>query len=75
MAVLECCQYICAPIGLDIGGEGPEAIALAIIAEAQAYCMGKPNEPRRLSADHVQRYLATGDAQYYLQTQCSLDTI
>jgi xanthine dehydrogenase accessory factor len=34
-SVSECCQYICAPIGLDIGGEGPEAIALAIIAEAQ----------------------------------------
>jgi xanthine dehydrogenase accessory factor len=74
-SVSECCQYICAPIGLDIGGEGPEAIALAIIAEAQAHCMGKPNEPRRLSADHVQRYLAAGDAQHYLQTQCSLDTI
>jgi xanthine dehydrogenase accessory factor len=74
-SVSECCQYICAPIGLDIGGEGPEAIALAIIAEAQAYCMGKPNEPRRLSAEHVQGYLATGDAQHYLQTQCSLDTL
>jgi xanthine dehydrogenase accessory factor len=74
-SVSECCQYICAPIGLDIGGEGPEAIALAIIAEAHAYCMGKSSEPRRLSADHVQRYLTTGDAQHYLQTQCSLDTI
>jgi xanthine dehydrogenase accessory factor len=39
-SVSECCEYICAPVGLDIGGEGPEAIALAIIAEAQAYCMG-----------------------------------
>jgi xanthine dehydrogenase accessory factor len=74
-SVSECCHYICAPIGLDIGGEGPEAIALAIIAEAQAYCMGKPNERRRLSADHVQRYLATGDSQHYLQTRCSLDNI
>ncbi|HEV2709493.1 MAG TPA: XdhC family protein [Edaphobacter sp.] len=74
-SVSECCQYICAPIGLNIGGEGPEAIALSIIAEAQAYCMARPSEPRGLSADHVQRYLATGDAQHYLQNQCSLDTI
>ncbi len=74
-SVSECCQHICAPVGLDIGGEGPEAIALAIIAEAQAYCMGKPNGPRRLSADQVQGYLATADSQRYLQTQCSLDTI
>src|ERR1700733_252145 len=74
-SVSECCEFICAPVGLDIGGEGPEAIALAIIAEAQACCMGKLNESRRLSAEHVQRYLATGDSQRYLQTQCGLDTI
>jgi len=74
-SVSECCEYICAPVGLDIGGEGSEAIALAIISEAQAYCMGKRNESRRLSADHVQRYLSTGDSQRYLQNQCSLDTV
>jgi xanthine dehydrogenase accessory factor len=74
-SVSECCRYVCAPVGLNIGGEGPEAIALAIVAEAQAYCMGKSNEPRRLSADHVQRYLATVDARRYVQSQCSLDTI
>jgi xanthine dehydrogenase accessory factor len=74
-SVSECCEYICAPVGLDIGGEGPEAIALAIMAEAQACCMGKRNESRSLSAEHVQRYLATSDSRHYLQTQCSLDTI
>ncbi len=74
-SVSECCQYVCAPIGLNIGGEGPEAIALAILAEAQAYCMGKRNESRRLSADHVERYLATGDSRHYQRNQCGLDTV
>jgi xanthine dehydrogenase accessory factor len=74
-SVPECCENICAPVGLDIGGEGPEAIALAIIAEAQACCMGKRNDSRKLSAEHVQRYLASSDSQHFLQTQCSLDAI
>lgn len=30
-----------APAGLDLGGEGPEAIALALIAEVQAYAAGR----------------------------------
>ncbi|MAE95964.1 MAG: xanthine dehydrogenase [Deltaproteobacteria bacterium] len=31
-----------APAGLDIGGEGPEAIAVALIAEVQAVAEGRP---------------------------------
>jgi xanthine/CO dehydrogenase XdhC/CoxF family maturation factor len=75
LSVSECCELICAPVGLDIGGEGPEAIALAILAEAQACCMGKGNESRKLSAERVQRYLATCDPQSYTHTQCALDAI
>jgi xanthine dehydrogenase accessory factor len=75
MSVSECCELIRAPVGLDIGGEGPEAIALAILAEAQACCMGKGNESGKLSAEHVQRYLAASDVQPYIQTQCGLDTV
>jgi xanthine/CO dehydrogenase XdhC/CoxF family maturation factor len=74
LPVSECCEQICAPVGLDIGGEGPEAIALAIIAEAQAWCTGKPNESRKLTAEHVQRYLATCDPRSYVQAQCGLTT-
>jgi xanthine/CO dehydrogenase XdhC/CoxF family maturation factor len=74
LSISECCAHICAPVGLDIGGEGPEAIALAIIAEAQACCLGKANESRKLAADNVQRYLATGDAHNYAQIQCALDS-
>ncbi len=39
--VAGCCERIYAPVGLDLGGDGPEAIALAVIAEIQACCMGK----------------------------------
>ena len=39
--VSQCCDQIYAPVGLNLGGDGPEAIALAVIAEAQACCMGK----------------------------------
>jgi xanthine dehydrogenase accessory factor len=75
MSVAECCDLICAPVGLDLGGEGPEAIALAILAEAQARCMGKGNAPRRLSAERVQQYLSAADVPQYMQTQCGLDTV
>lgn len=37
-----------APVGLDIGAEGPEAVALAVIAEMQAVIAGR--EPRHLRA-------------------------
>jgi xanthine dehydrogenase accessory factor len=74
-SVSECCENICAPVGLNIGGEGAEAIALAILSEAQAYCAGKRNDTRKLSAEHVQRYLANGDAQRYVQAECRIGTI
>jgi xanthine dehydrogenase accessory factor len=73
MPVSECCELICAPVGLDLGGDGPEAIALAIIAEAQACIIGKGDACRKLSSDQVERYRSTSDARCYLQTQCGLD--
>src|ERR1700729_1640734 len=51
--VAECCARIYAPVGLDLGGDGPEAIALAVMAEAQACCMGKIASSRRLSSADV----------------------
>jgi xanthine dehydrogenase accessory factor len=71
--VAECCERIYAPVGLDLGGDGPEAIALAVIAEAQACCMGKLGASRRLSAEDVARYMKEGGASRYLQVQCALD--
>jgi xanthine/CO dehydrogenase XdhC/CoxF family maturation factor len=35
-----------APVGLDIGAEGAQQIALAIVAEVQAFFAGRPGGPR-----------------------------
>ncbi|HEY6413626.1 MAG TPA: XdhC family protein, partial [Edaphobacter sp.] len=71
-SVAECCERIYAPVGLDLGGDGPEAIALAVMAEAQAVCMGKLGASRRLTAEDVARHVSEGGASRYLQAQCAL---
>jgi xanthine dehydrogenase accessory factor len=73
LSIAECCDRIYAPVGLDLGGDGPEAIALAVIAEAQACCMGHLAGSRRLFAADVSRHLADGDVSRYLQAQCALE--
>jgi xanthine dehydrogenase accessory factor len=70
--VTACCERIYAPVGLDLGGDGPEAIALAVIAEAQACCQGKSGASRRLTAEDVAEQIAHGGASRYLQVQCAL---
>lgn len=70
--VAECCELIHAPVGLDLGGDGAEAIALAVIAEVQAFCQGKIGVSRRLTAESVAEQIARGGASQYLQVQCSL---
>jgi xanthine/CO dehydrogenase XdhC/CoxF family maturation factor len=67
------CEQIYAPVGLDLGGDGPEAIALAIIAEIQACCMGKLGASRRLSPADVERHVRDGGGSRYLQTRCAMD--
>jgi xanthine dehydrogenase accessory factor len=74
-SVAECCERLYAPVGLDLGGDGPEAIALAVIAEAQACCMGKLGSSRRLSAEDVARHLQEGGVSRYFQVQCALDEV
>jgi xanthine/CO dehydrogenase XdhC/CoxF family maturation factor len=71
--VAECCERVYAPVGLDLGGDGPETIALAVIAEAQACSMGKLGASRRLSPEDVARHLEEGGASRYLQVRCALD--
>jgi xanthine dehydrogenase accessory factor len=71
--VAACCEQIYAPVGLDLGGDGPEAIALAVIAEVQACCMGKLGVSRRLSPADVERHVREGGGTRYLQAQCALD--
>jgi xanthine/CO dehydrogenase XdhC/CoxF family maturation factor len=72
-SVAECCERVWAPVGLDIGGggDGPEAIALAVVAEVQAWRQGKLGTSRRLTAERVAEQIATGGASRYLQTQCA----
>ncbi len=73
LSISQCCERIYAPVGLDLGGDGPEAIALAVVAEAQACCMGRLAGSRRLSAAGVARHLARGDASRYIPAQCALE--
>lgn len=72
LSVSECCARICAPVGLDLGGDGPEAIALAIMAEVQACCMGRPGGSRRLAPNEVLLQTSRGNVSQYLQAQCAL---
>ncbi len=69
-----CCDRIFAPVGMDLGGDGPEAIALAIVAEVQAVACGRIGGSRRLTADEVARQLEQGGASRYLLAQCALDS-
>jgi xanthine/CO dehydrogenase XdhC/CoxF family maturation factor len=71
--VAECCARIHAPVGLDLGGDGPEAIALAVVAQVQAWVQGRPDAGRRLTAEFVAEQIAQGGASRYLQAQCAVD--
>jgi xanthine/CO dehydrogenase XdhC/CoxF family maturation factor len=68
----ECCDRIHAPVGLDLGGDGAETIALAVIAEVQACCAGKPGASRRLSAEDVVRLARDNGVDRHLQSQCAM---
>jgi len=73
LALEACCARIYAPVGLNLGGDGPEAIALSVIAEVQACCTGGLPSSRRLSVAEVLEQIAQGGASRYLQTQCALN--
>jgi len=67
-----CCERIYAPVGLDLGGDGPEAIALAVISEAHARCMGKLGKSLRLSVEDVASQVERGGGPRYAQSQCAV---
>jgi len=70
--VAECCERVYAPVGLDLGGDGPEAIALAVVAEVQAWVQGRLGASRRFTAEDVAAHVAEGGASRYTQTQCAI---
>jgi xanthine/CO dehydrogenase XdhC/CoxF family maturation factor len=71
LSIEQSCERIWAPVGLDLGGEGPESIALAVMAEVQAVCMGRLGASRRLTPQDVSRYVSEGGAARYLAVQCA----
>jgi len=71
--VESCCERIFAPVGMDLGGDGPEAVALAIVAEVQAIATGRIGGSRRLSAAEIATQIELGGSSKYLQAQCALD--
>jgi xanthine/CO dehydrogenase XdhC/CoxF family maturation factor len=74
-SVAECCERIQAPVGLNLGGDGPEAIALSVISEIQAYRTGKLTDSRKLSLEDVESFVRQGGSMLYQQTRCALNTL
>ena len=70
--VEDCCAALYAPIGLNLGGDGPEAIALAIVAEVQSVCEGEAPERPRLTPGEIASQLEKGGTSRYLSAQCAL---
>ena len=61
-----------APVGLDLGGEGPEAVALAIAAEVQQVLARKNRQVgRRLELAEVESLLDSQTVTTY--SNCALD--
>jgi xanthine/CO dehydrogenase XdhC/CoxF family maturation factor len=68
----QACAGLFAPVGLDLGGDGAESIALSTIAEIQACREGKLGTSRRMTPAVVAEQIAEGGASRYLQTQCAV---
>jgi xanthine/CO dehydrogenase XdhC/CoxF family maturation factor len=71
-SVERACAGLFAPVGLDLGGDGAEAIALAVVAEMHACVEGKLGVSRRMTAEMVEEQIEQGGASRYLQAQCAL---
>lgn len=66
------CERLFSPVGLDLGGDGAEAVALSAIAEVQACVQGKLGHSRRMTPETVAEQVARGGPSLYLQTQCAV---
>lgn len=57
LSLAEACSRLHAPIGLDLGGDGPHAIAIAIIAEIQATLHNRAAAQRGMTSAEVEQHL------------------
>lgn len=65
----QCLRRVHAPIGLDLGGDSPEAVALTIVAEIQSVLHRKSAVSRAMPEEI---FLAAPDRPY-IPAQCPLD--
>jgi xanthine dehydrogenase accessory factor len=65
----ECLRRVHTPIGLDLGGDSPEAVALTIVAEIQSVLHQKAAVSRSMS----ERALHAVPKSLYIPAQCALD--
>lgn len=64
----ESLRRVYAPIGLDLGGDSPESVALSILSEIQSVLHGKSAGLRRMTED-----APAGSERPYVPMQCPLD--
>ena len=69
----QCAERLHAPVGLDLGGDAPEAVALAILAEAHAVCHGRNAASRRISAEVLAESMPTAVQAAELRAVCPAD--
>ncbi|MDR3735132.1 MAG: XdhC family protein [Acidobacteriaceae bacterium] len=70
----ECAALLHAPVGLNLGGDAPESIALAILAEAHAHCAGRDARPRRITAAQMWQHLESAVRTSSPPLVCSMDS-
>ncbi len=73
----QCLQRVHTPVGLDLGGDSPEAVALAIVAEIQMVLHGRdPKNENDISGGNRKKVSVldpTGTP--FIPTACPLDKI
>lgn len=68
----DCLARVHAPMGLDLGGDTPEAVALTVIAEVQAVLHAKTAISRRMTEES---FHAPAVEPAYVPAQCPLDAV
>ncbi|MGI4853267.1 MAG: XdhC family protein [Janthinobacterium lividum] len=77
ISLAEAVEHTHAPVGLRLGGDGPEAVALAIVAQVQQVLAGlnvSGLASRRLTLEGAEALLADGPSST-LYVNCALNTL